>query len=587
MSSDCMKNEFFNIIDIMEAANKEYSENNVIKTATENITYSQLYTSICLFSDFLRKMCGNRVKIALVAPNGYIWIKGFFSIINSDNVAIPIDHGLNYEKLIEILKEFHIRVILIDPSIVDEEIIRKIKLEGIYVINAQNFVAEDLRLAENDRIEERECSAIYFTSGTTGKYKAVMISQRNLIQNCISIDSILRFKRECVLLNVLPFHHSFAIMCDVIYAMYLGATICISDLKNFEQNLVAYSPDYLFVVPLIAENILKYLKIKQRENSDCINIKNMVVGGRLKNIICGGSIIRQGLRKELYDFGIELIKGYGITECSPVISIEAWNEDEDDLTVGIPLKCNTVKVVDHEILVKGDNVTRGYYLNQNDNETAFLDGWFKTGDLGFVGDNNKLYINGRKKNLVILENGNNISVETIESEITNKGIEIDFIVFEEIDEKGEHYLALLIEKGALPFEDNIEKFLRWINTQNEFKIKKLYELDGNFVKTATQKIKRKENIEQYVRSILINRISEILEVFLYQKKKIYQDMDLYTDLGLDSMELLRLTLSIEKKFNIEIKLEEIKKFGTIKDMIDYLIEEHVHIDDIVVQWKIN
>lgn len=587
MSSDCMKNEFFNIIDIMEAANKEYSENNVIKTATENITYSQLYTSICLFSDFLRKMCGNRVKIALVAPNGYIWIKGFFSIINSDNVAIPIDHGLNYEKLIEILKEFHIRVILIDPSIVDEEIIRKIKLEGIYVINAQNFVAEDLRLAENDRIEERECSAIYFTSGTTGKYKAVMISQRNLIQNCISIDSILRFKRECVLLNVLPFHHSFAIMCDVIYAMYLGATICISDLKNFEQNLVAYSPDYLFVVPLIAENILKYLKIKQRENSDCVNIKNMVVGRRLKNIICGGSIIRQGLRKELYDFGIELIKGYGITECSPVISIEAWNEDEDDLTVGIPLKCNTVKVVDHEILVKGDNVTRGYYLNQNDNETAFLDGWFKTGDLGFVGDNNKLYINGRKKNLVILENGNNISVETIESEITNKGIEIDFIVFEEIDEKGEHYLALLIEKGALPFEDNIEKFLRWINTQNEFKIKKLYELDGNFVKTATQKIKRKENIEQYVRSILINRISEILEVFLYQKKKIYQDMDLYTDLGLDSMELLRLTLSIEKKFNIEIKLEEIKKFGTIKDMIDYLIEEHVHIDDIVVQWKIN
>lgn len=582
-----MKNEFFNIIDIMEAANKEYSENNVIKTATENITYSQLYTSICLFSDFLRKMCGNRVKIALVAPNGYIWIKGFFSIINSDNVAIPIDHGLNYEKLIEILKEFHIRVILIDPSIVDEEIIRKIKLEGIYVINAQNFVAEDLRLAENDRIEERECSAIYFTSGTTGKYKAVMISQRNLIQNCISIDSILRFKRECVLLNVLPFHHSFAIMCDVIYAMYLGATICISDLKNFEQNLVAYSPDYLFVVPLIAENILKYLKIKQRENSDCINIKNMVVGRRLKNIICGGSIIRQGLRKELYDFGIELIKGYGITECSPVISIEAWNEDEDDLTVGIPLKCNTVKVVDHEILVKGDNVTRGYYLNQNDNETAFLDGWFKTGDLGFVGDNNKLYINGRKKNLVILENGNNISVETIESEITNKGIEIDFSVFEEIDEKGEHYLALLIEKGALPFEDNIEKFLRWINTQNEFKIKKLYELDGNFVKTATQKIKRKENIEQYVRSILINRISEILEVFLYQKKKIYQDMDLYTDLGLDSMELLRLTLSIEKKFNIEIKLEEIKKFGTIKDMIDYLIEEHVHIDDIVVQWKIN
>lgn len=547
-----MKNEFFNIIDIMEAANKEYSENNVIKTATENITYSQLYTSICLFSDFLRKMCGNRVKIALVAPNGYIWIKGFFSIINSDNVAIPIDHGLNYEKLIEILKEFHIRVILIDPSIVDEEIIRKIKLEGIYVINAQNFVAEDLRLAENDRIEERECSAIYFTSGTTGKYKAVMISQRNLIQNCISIDSILRFKRECVLLNVLPFHHSFAIMCDVIYAMYLGATICISDLKNFEQNLVAYSPDYLFVVPLIAENILKYLKIKQRENSDCINIKNMVVGRRLKNIICGGSIIRQGLRKELYDFGIELIKGYGITECSPVISIEAWNEDEDDLTVGIPLKCNTVKVVDHEILVKGDNVTRGYYLNQNDNETAFLDGWFKTGDLGFVGDNNKLYINGRKKNLVILENGNNISVETIESEITNKGIEIDFIVFEEIDEKGEHYLALLIEKGALPFEDNIEKFLRWINTQNEFKIKKLYELDGNFVKTATQKIKRKENIEQYVRSILINRISEILEVFLYQKKKIYQDMDLYTDLGLDSMELLRLTLSIEK--NLILKL---------------------------------
>ncbi|RGS58795.1 hypothetical protein DWX81_18335 [Roseburia inulinivorans] len=104
----------------------------------------------------------------------------------------------------------------------------------------QLFVAEDLRLAENDRIEERECSAIYFTSGTTGKYKAVMISQRNLIQNCISIDSILRFKRECVLLNVLPFHHSFAIMCDVIYAMYLGATICISECTTISSFICYY-----------------------------------------------------------------------------------------------------------------------------------------------------------------------------------------------------------------------------------------------------------------------------------------------------------------------------------------------------------
>lgn len=576
--------DFRTLMEILKNTYLKYPENNVIREMypkEKKYTYNELYNDIYNFSNHLRNICGRRIKIGLVLPNGYAWIKSFFSIIASDNVAIPVDINWNYEELVRILNEFDINVVIAN-DLIDKKLIEKIKFNGITVLYLENLSNNKLTLSEKDRIDNNDCSAIYFTSGTTGRYKAVMISQRNLIQNCISIGDVLKLREGCVLLNVLPFHHSFAIMCDVIYAIYLGATICISDLKRLDRDLIFYSPDYIFAVPLIAENILKYLKIKQKKCINECDSKNQVVGENLEYIICGGAVIRKNLTKDLYNFGIKLIRGYGITECSPVVSIEAWNHDYDDLTVGIPIKCNKVKIVDKEILVKGENVALGYYGDTE--EESFIDGWFKTGDLGYIGENGKIYINGRKKNIIILKNGENISIETLESSFVSKGIEREFIIFEEITYTGEHFLAVLFDEVEAPFENFEKKYLQ-VTNNGKFKVKKIYGLDKKFLKTSTQKINRKKNINRYIRLKLLNEITNILDDFIFQKIDILPEMDLYSDLGLDSLELLRLTLSLEERFDVIIELEDVRLFTNINDILDYFMEQYTNVDDVVLQWK--
>lgn len=572
------------LIEILKNASLKYPRNIVVRNKNikdKDLTYSELLDEVLLLSNHLKKVCGERTKIALMLPNGYAWIKCFFSVIASGNVIIPIDNNWKYGELMEIVTEFNINVAIVDDS-VDKNLVKKIEYRGINVLDLENLTFEKIKLLAKHKIDNNDCSAIYFTSGTTGKYKAVMISQSNLIKDCISIGNILNLKEESTILNVLPFYHAFAIMCDVIYPIYLGFTICISELKNFNQDLLFYLPNYIFAVPLIAENILKYLKIRYKKCRNVYDAKKQVVGEKLEYIICGGAVIRKNLTKELNYFGIKLIRGYGITECSPVVSIEVWNDNSDDLTVGIPIECNKVKIVDNEILVKGENVAIGYYGAKN--QKLSINGWFKTGDLGYVGENNKLYINGRRKNLIILSNGENISVESLESVFISKGIEQRFIIFEEITYSGEHYLAMLFDAVDMCFEKFKKKIFSEINNE-KFKIKKIYCMDKKFLKTSTHKINRKSSINRYVRLKLFNEISNILSDFIYQEIDILPEMELYSDLELDSLELLRLASTLEERFDVSMKIDDVFLFTSIDSILDYFINTYINIDDVVLQWR--
>jgi len=273
--------------------------------------------------------------------------------------------------------------------------------------------------------------------------KGVMLSEHNL-RSCIyyGLQVATVFTTS---LSVLPYHHTYEAVAGLLVALHHRCTICINDnLKAVLKNLQLFKPDYIYVVPAFAEIFYKKIWSNAKESGKdkllkiMIKVSNILrkvgidlrkklfksvhqaFGGNLQEIVCGGAPIRPELGKFFTDIGINLLNGYGITECSPLVSVNP-NDFNDPSTVGIVLPCCDIKFEnvtpdgDGEICVKGDIVMMGYYKNTELTNQVLKDGWFNTGDYGRFNKKNQLIINGRKKNLIVLENGKNVFPEEIEN----------------------------------------------------------------------------------------------------------------------------------------------------------------------------
>ena len=290
-------------------------------------------------------------------------------------------------------------------------------------------------------------SIMLFTSGTTGTSKIVMLSQKNIatVINCARVP-LAKFTEDDVLLSVLPVHHTYELTCGIFCAMDHGCKICINDsIKHVSKNLKKYKPTGMAVVPLYVEvfynNIMKTVRkqgiektfnfaIKASTAAKKVNIdlskklfgKVMeAFGGRLNKLVCGGAALRPELVATFRAIGVEIVQGYGITECAPLVSVVPFGMYN-------PKSCG--KIVESmqvfidkenpsdefgEIVVKGPNVMLGYYNNEQATKEVLSDnGWFYTGDYGYVDKKGYLYITGRKKNIIVLQDGKNVFPEEIE-----------------------------------------------------------------------------------------------------------------------------------------------------------------------------
>ena len=217
-------------------------------------------------------------------------------------------------------------------------------------------------------------------------------------------------------LLVLPLHHAFGLVAGVYCEMMYGCTVCINrSLKSLDRDLLKYRPSHLFIVPLMAEQFRRKILGADLRSSASAGVRE-AFGGNLNLLVSGGAAIDDGLVRWFSALGIKLLNGYGITECGPVVAVNR-NEQVVPGSVGLPLECNAVRILDGEILVKGDNVMSGYYRMPEETEAAFTDGWFRTGDLGRIDRSGALHITGRIKNLIILKNGENIPAESLEAKL--------------------------------------------------------------------------------------------------------------------------------------------------------------------------
>ncbi len=390
------------------------------------------------------------------------------------------------------------------------------------------------------RIKPDEMAVIIFTSGTLGRAKGVVLSQRNLASNLMDMVSQFGIFPEDRFLSVLPMHHTYECTCGMLCPLYGGSSIYYArSLKTVVEDLQRSKATILLAVPLLYDKMFKaiYRGIKEKklvapiirpmikatdilEKVGWKSSKKVVFkeihhrfGGSIRCFIAGGAAPDPMVAKGLREFGFGFVQGYGLTETSPILALNRLDNFKDD-AAGLPLPHVQLRIADPdqdgigEVFAKGPNVMVGYYRNEKATADAFDGEWFKTGDLGFIDADGFLHISGRKKNVIISKSGKNVFPEEIEDVLNRSPFIMESMVFGENDEKQGEIIGAQIVVDAEAFielsetkgiqitpeliHDMIDAEIRKVNGElpGYKQIKKFRVRDEEFQKTTTQKIKR-------------------------------------------------------------------------------------------------
>ena len=472
-------------------------------------------------------------KVAILSENSYYWIGCYYSIATGRNAGVPLDPKLPDNELVELMvrsgcdaiyySEDFAKTIELMKAEPECKIKDYLRMEDFYTFIEQGH--ESLKNGAecylDDEVLPDDLAFIVYTSGTTGKSKGVMLSQKNVATN---VCHTCRVNTGRQAIGFLPLHHTLS-WVSAIFALYLvddaWGYMCRS-IKDLQRDIKTYKPQNFTAVPLAVETIYKriWFTAKKEGKEELLKkglkISNLLMkfgidrrrkifkdiidnlGGELEIIICGGAYLDEQYEKGMYDFGIQIVNGYGITECSPVVTCNTVKEFKFG-SAGKPIGCNEIKIHDPdedgvgEIYIKGSNVMMGYYDDPQATAEAFDDGWFKSGDYGYIDKDGFLFFRGRKKNLIVLSNGKNVSPEEIENHLANIEYVKEVVVYEENGFiTAEFFLDTVNTPDA---NERIKGDVNLINKQMPIykQVAKIKTRDTEFPKTTTLKIKRKYN----------------------------------------------------------------------------------------------
>ncbi|MDY3928722.1 MAG: AMP-binding protein [Clostridia bacterium] len=497
------------------------------------ITFSAFKKDVEALGSYLMNNGYFGKKVALVGENSYEWIVTYFAVANSGNIILPIDKELKANEINVLLSRSETDLLVYSKAKqkTADEIIDMGDYTGKSICftefddicrEGRNLIADGFKDYIDYEIDPEALCAIIFTSGTTGDPKGVMLSQKNLIMDAYLSISCMKIPRDTVV--ILPINHTFGFMASILCQIWMGYCVFInSSLKMVVKDIQEAKPGHISMVPLFLENIYKNIWKNAEKQGKAKALKNAVkvsnalrkvgidmrkklfksvidgLGGNLEMIISGGAPISDEYMKGFDDFGITVINGFGITECSPIVALNRVDAVKYG-TVGNPLPEVQVKIVDPnengegEIWVKGDIVMMGYYNNEEATAEVIKDGWFNTGDMGKIIDGNFIVITGRKKNLIILANGKNVYPEELEYLISKIDNVTEVLVYEENEQiTAEIYSDA--EENREAVRESIKESVKALNeTLASYKqIRKIKFRSAEFEKTTTKKIKRNYN----------------------------------------------------------------------------------------------
>lgn len=502
-------------------------------------------------------------RIALIGNNRYEWVISYFATVCGGMVIAPMDKMLPENEIISLIERSEVDVAIFDKKYLDT--FKKIKnsnsnqlhtlicmdnIKDKDVIKFEEILEEGRKLRESNSnkikkyedvtIDDNAMSIMLFTSGTTDLSKIVMLSQKNICNNVYAYQNHFKMLPTDTLLSFLPIHHTFESSITIIYGFYSGATVAFCDgLRYIADNLKEYHVSIFVAVPLVLETMYKKINkgIKDQGKEKLINtmikISNGLLkmhidvrkklfktiidkfGGKLRIILYGGAALDKETIVGFNNFGVDSIQGYGLTETSPVLVAESETKHRPG-SAGYALDNVQIKILEPdkdgigEILAKGPNIMFGYYNDDKKTKEAFQDGWFKTGDYGYIDNEGFLFITGRKKDIIVLRNGKNIYPQELEFLINKLDYVQESMVYSREASKTDTLLAAKIvydkeimeknfpNKSVKDYEKIIWDDIKEINkTLPDYKhIKKIRISDEPMEKTTTQKIKRYQEIKK-------------------------------------------------------------------------------------------
>lgn len=568
MKKEKIVQEFKDIKELIYNSAKTYANNIAFvvkhqegKNKTyENITYKMLLEQINALGTKLYSMGLKNKRIAILGRNRYEWALGHLTSLLGGIISVPLDKDLQVDELENSLIRSKTDAIYFDEKYIEKieeiknrnntnvkEYICMSKLAGYDDIHTlkeegQKLLEEGNKEYISAKIDENAMNILLFTSGTTSKSKAVMLSQKNIASNVYAMQRVEDIRSTDSNLAFLPMHHIFGSTCLIVMLACGVRTSFPDGLRYVAQNLKEYEVSLFVGVPLLVEAI--YNKVvkeidkqgKTKLIKNAIRVSNFLLklhidirrklfkpiidqlGGKMRFVISGGAPLDPKIQKGFIDLGIDMVQGYGLTETSPVIAAENMYKSRTG-SIGVPMENVTVEIVNKddngigELRAKGPNVMLGYYENDEETNKVLKDGWFYTGDLGYIDKDGFIFITGRQKNMIVLKNGKKIFPEEIETLVNRIDLVEECMVFGMPDEVDKNDVKLSV-KVVYNKDEVIQKYgdisfdeirdIIWDRIKNEVNttvprykhIMNMILTDKELIKTTTKKVKRNEELKE-------------------------------------------------------------------------------------------
>ena len=473
------------------------------KVSVEKKTYTELKQDSERLSAVLSALGEENTHVAILGTTSYEWVVSYLGVVNGGNVAVPIDAQLAPEDICDLLIRADVTTLIFDDSkaAVADEAAKKcpglLHLIGMNRTEDEENVLSFWKLVSGQKPgyahepKPEDLATIMFTSGTTGKSKGVMLTHRNLAENATCLD--MKIESGTVIMSVLPIHHAYCLSMDILKGISIGCVICINDsLMRVAKNIKLFEPNMILMVPLMIETLAK--KLEEASFLPAAIVKAKVFGKQFHTICSGGAYMNPAYIDTFKKYGITILQGYGMTECAPVISTNLpWNSKVGSVGKLMP-NCET-KTVDEELWVKGSSVMQGYYHMPEETAETLEDGWLKTGDLGYVDEDGFVFLTGRKKNLIITPNGENVSPEEIENKLSESRIVQEVLVRDSegvIEAEIFPDYEYAAKKKIKDMQSTLQEIIDAYNKKAPLykRIVKLKIRETEFEKNTTKKIKR-------------------------------------------------------------------------------------------------
>ena len=589
----------------------------------QEISYKELIRNVNYYSSILSK--NDLSKVAIFCENRLEWAFSFYSVLKKKAISVPIDHMSAASDVAFILNDCKPEVIFYSDSTKDtcdkaaEQLDYKIEKINIDEIKIDQPISDE----EFPEPNLNDTAVIIYTSGTTGSPKGVMLSYDNLLVNIEAVTTDVQiYKPEDCVMILLPLHHIFPLVGTLVAPLSVGGTVVLSPSMASEDIMATLQNNAVTIIigvprlyNLIRKGIrdkidksaiAKFLfKIAEKKNSLSFSRKifksvQKKFGGHIKYMVCGGAALDKEVCKDYLTLGFEVLEGFGMTECAPMITFTRPGKVLPG-SAGQPLKINEVKVIDGEIVNRGRNVMQGYYNRPDETAAILKDGWLYTGDLGYLDNEQRIFITGRKKEIIVLSNGKNINPEEIENKILSMSEVISEIgVFEKSD-----MLHAIIypdyQKAKTLGVDDVEDMIKWqvIDKYNQKvtpykKVMKFSLINDPLPRTRLMKLKRfllpkleiisKDKIEDASEPDF--QEYKLIKEFLEDQKEypVHPSDHLEIDLGLDSLDKVNLGVYLESNFGVKLTESEMLSFVNVAKLAENIRDKKTKLSVESIDW---